>query len=558
MKKVYLDRFIFIVLIVGFPLVALSLARAFFSGWENVFLLHACFLVVIGVMHYTHSSYNVKAAFLILIANLLSVGNMFTYQLWGSGAVGFVAAIVMCGLFFDLRYAIINAVGVLLATAYYFYWIAGLPLQLDRVIYPIDVVNQFTVLLLFVLPIVYFFSGIMSEKAATDKELEDQLDKVKRAEAAKTSFLANTSHEMRTPLNAILGAIELLDSTNLTKQQKEYLSVSQSAGKSLRRVIDDVLDMVRIEAGETEIAPSWFNPNTLLEDVASLFAQNAKQSGIRIKVDVGSEVPRRVYGDTDRIKQVLVNLMSNALKFTQQGNVTTSLQYLKANNVFRFTVTDTGIGIPKEIGDDVFDVFSQVDSSIGRKHQGSGLGLAISRHLVFAMKGQIDYQSKPNEGSSFWFDLHLDSDDRPEESINDKAPEVPESAIQLLSERAFHVLLAEDSTANSFILRTYLEMAGHSVDLASNGIEALALAERSSYDAILMDLSMPEMDGLEATRILRTNGGENQDTPIIALTAHVLKEIRAECIEAGMTNFLAKPVSKENLLMALEQSIPAN
>ena len=269
--------------------------------------------------------------------------------------------------------------------------------------------------------------------------------------------------------------------------------------------------------------------------------------------------------------------MGNALKFTEQGTITATLEKLGQGSTYRFTVTDTGIGIPKDRSDDLFEAFTQIDSSLGRKHQGSGLGLAICRHLAQAMGGEIDYQSSKGAGTSFWFDLDFDSEDSVESPIRTTysdtisryfdsrdrskapsggpAPDATASSNESIPDKAYRVLLAEDSEANSYILQAYLEIAGHTVDRASNGVEALKLAETTPYDAILMDISMPEMDGLEATRRLRSSAGENQDTLVIALTAHVQKEIREECIEAGMNDFLAKPVSRDQLLETLDQLI---
>ena len=557
LNKKYLDRTIFYLFLISCPITALSVSRYFFSGWELVYFRDIFLTLWLATLYYTASPYNVKALSLIFIFNSISVGNIYAYQMWGTGGIGFLIATIFCWLFFNRKYAILNMIAIALFGFYYFNWVASFPLQLDRTLTPIDVALQFAALFFLLYPCIDFLDEIKAERKTADNELKDQLERVKRAEAAKTNFLANMSHEMRTPLNAILGGIELLDSTSLKKQQQEFIRVSQTAGKSLKRVIDDVLDMARIEAGGVRIKPNWFISTALIDDVVSLFTHDARQAETSIEANIDPDVPRWLYGDTGRIKQVLFNLMSNAIKFTEQGKVTASLQCLEADNTFRFTVTDTGIGIPKAIGDNVFEAFSQVDSSLVRKQQGSGLGLAISKHLVFAMKGKINYQSKPNEGTSFWFDLHLDSAQHRESPINAKASEAPETFFEALPEDAYRLLLAEDSTANSFILRTYLETVGHEVDLASNGLEALALAQKFSYDAILMDLSMPEMDGLEATKILRAKEGVNRDTPIIALTAHVLKEIREQCVEAGMTNFLTKPVSKEKLLETLDHSVAA-
>jgi len=320
-------------------------------------------------------------------------------------------------------------------------------------------------------------------------------------------------------------------------------------------VIDDVLDIERMRAGALEIEPAWFNSTSLLEEVAIVFEHNAKEAGLHLEVNIGPNVARWLYGDAGKVHQILYNLVGNALKFTEQGTITATLEKLGRGSTYRFTVTDTGIGIPKDRSDDLFEAFTQIDSSLGRKHQGSGLGLAICRHLAQAMGGEIDYQSSQGKGTSFWFDLDFDSRDSIESPSGGAAPSAAVPASESIPDKAYRVLLAEDSETNSYILQAYLEIAGHTVDSASNGVEALKLAETTPYDAILMDISMPEMDGLEATRRLRSSAGENQDTLVIALTAHVQKEIREQCTEAGMNDFLAKPVSRDQLLEKLDQLI---
>ncbi|MDA7755168.1 ATP-binding protein [Pseudomonadales bacterium] len=518
-----------------------------------------------------------KAVFLIATYNLIATGNLVTFHMWGFSSAGYAIGIFLCWLFYDVRLAILNWLTIILIIIFHYVGETGIPHEFTQTVTTLDVIVQILALAVFLMPIILAMNESRVQQAEAEAKQHEQYEKMKQAEASKTAFLANMSHEIRTPLNATLGSIELLQNTELTEQQLQYINISKTSGKWLRHVIDDVLDMERIEAGALEIEPAWFNSANLLEEVAIVFDHNAKEAGLHLEVNIGPDVARWLYGDAARVHQILYNLVGNALKFTEQGKITATLEKLGQGSTYRFTVTDTGIGIPKDRSDDLFEAFTQIDSSLGRKHQGSGLGLAICRKLVQAMGGEIDYQSSQGAGTSFWFDLDFDSEDSVESPIRatysdtishyfdsrdrSKAPSggaAPNATARFnesIPDKAYRVLLAEDSEANSYILQAYLEIAGHTVDRASNGVEALKLAETTPYDAILMDISMPEVDGLEATRRLRSSAGENQNTLVIALTAHVQKEIREQCTEAGMNDFLAKPVSRDQLLETLDQLI---
>ena len=541
-------------LIAASPVCIWSASRFFISGWEPIYALHLAFIPIMAITYFGAFSFAIKATVVIMIFNTVALGNLFTFYMWGLGSGGFLIATTFCWLFFGARYAILNMVTATLVGLSYF-WFLELPLRLELVITFADVTVQFAALALFTYPIIAALNHFKLQQAEAEAKQQEQYEKMKQAEASKTAFLANMSHEIRTPLNATLGSIELLQNTELTEQQLKYINISKTSGKWLRHVIDDVLDIERMRAGALEIEPAWFNSTSLLEEVAIVFEHNAKEAGLHLEVNIGPNVARWLYGDAGKVHQILYNLVGNALKFTEQGTITATLEKLGRGSTYRFTVTDTGIGIPKDRSDDLFEAFTQIDSSLGRKHQGSGLGLAICRHLAQAMGGEIDYQSSQGKGTSFWFDLDFDSRDSIESPSGGAAPSAAVPASESIPDKAYRVLLAEDSETNSYILQAYLEIAGHTVDSASNGVEALKLAETTPYDAILMDISMPEMDGLEATRRLRSSAGENQNTLVIALTAHVQKEIREQCTEAGMNDFLAKPVSRDQLLEKLDQLI---
>ena len=576
-KEIYITRLLYFMLLISFPTVLMSVSRAFFTGWEHLYAMHLAFIPLFALALYGNFSFRVKATILIAVFNLAGFGNMFNYSMWGMGATCFLYGILLSLFTFGLRGAILNILALALLGYFYFFETLGVPTLVNLSIGTFDVLMQFAVFTVLLIPMLVVISEAESDRLEAETKLKNQYEKMKVAEASKATFLANMSHEIRTPLNATLGSIELLQNTELTEQQLQYINISKTSGKWLRHVIDDVLDMERIEAGALEIEPAWFNSANLLEEVAIVFEHSAKEAGLHLEVNIGPDVARWLYGDAARVHQILYNLVGNALKFTEQGTITATLEKLGQGSTYRFTVTDTGIGIPKDRSDDLFEAFTQIDSSLGRKHQGSGLGLAICRKLVQAMGGEIDYQSSQGAGTSFWFDLDFDSEDSVESPIRatysdtishyfdsqdrSKAPSggaAPDATARFnesIPDKAYRVLLAEDSEANRFILQAYLEIAGHTVDRASNGVEALKLAETTPYDAILMDISMPEMDGLEATRRLRSSAGENQNTLVIALTAHVQKEIREECTEAGMNDFLAKPVSRDQLLVKLDQLI---
>ena len=554
-KHELINKTLYIFLLLAVPICLASVSRYFISGWEHVYGLHLVILLLAALLHFCKAPFHMKAVFLIGAYNLMAMGNLVAFNMWGLSSSGFAIGILLCWICYDMRAVFLNLAVVAYAIIYHFSLLTGTPYEISLAVTWLDVLVQLSGLVACLMPILVALNEGKLQLAEAEAKQRKQYEEIKHAEASKTTFLANTNHEIRTPLNATLGAIALLEETELTEQQQKYLRISQTSSKWLRRVIDDILDMERIEAGALEIEPSWFESTTLLEEVAIVFENIATEGGTSLKVHIQPGVPRWLYGDAGRVQQVLYNLVGNALKFTEGGRVIATLEKLGLGSTYRFTVTDTGIGIPEDTGGEVFEAFTQIDSSLGRNHQGSGLGLAICRHLVQAMGGEIDYQSKLGKGSSFWFDLDFDGRDFVESSSDEITSGVAVRSRVSLPEKTYRVLLAEDSDANRFILQAYLEIAGHQVDSASNGVEALKLAETSRYDAILMDISMPEMDGLETTRRVRASAGENTGTPIIALTAHVQKEIREQCTEAGMNDFLTKPVSRDQLLEVLDQLI---
>jgi signal transduction histidine kinase/FixJ family two-component response regulator len=353
----------------------------------------------------------------------------------------------------------------------------------------------------------------------------------------KGEFLANMSHEMRTPLNGVLGltnlALELSDQPEVVA----HLSTVQFSAKLLLSLINDILDLAKIEAGMMEIVPVAFAPRILLQEVRSIFDPDARSKNLRLEVAVAESVPEWLHADDSRLRQVLVNLIGNALKFTQAGGVTVSLWH--DGSKLRCSVVDTGIGIAPAQHAKVFDVFRQVDGSTSRRYGGSGLGLAISQKLVQSMAGSINLESEPDQGSTFSFAI--------------VAPETAAPPARLLPKkevavRPLRILVAEDNKVNQILLLALLRKRGHDAVVANNGREALEAYSREYFDLLLMDIQMPEMDGIEAVRRIRRAEESTQTRiPVVAVTARVMVGDRDEIMAAGMDDYLEKPIKNDQL-----------
>ncbi|MBJ7416246.1 MAG: response regulator [Niveispirillum sp.] len=364
------------------------------------------------------------------------------------------------------------------------------------------------------------------------------------AERAKSAFLANMSHEIRTPLNAIIGFADLLrDEQAPVAEREKWLSLQMEASRALVAIVDDILDLSKIEAGRLELEMGPLDPAALAESCVALLTPRAADKGLSIRTEISDDLPQWVLGDVARLRQVLLNLLSNAVKFTSEGQVVLSV--MRTGVQMRFTVTDTGMGIPADRLRHLFMPFMQLDASVTRRFGGTGLGLAITRRLVEAMEGRITVESQSGVGSRFEITLPL--------AIAAAPPVEPEPAAvaALPSYRPLSILLAEDVFANQMLVRTILEKAGHRVNVVENGAEAVEDVTRGNgtYDLVLMDVQMPILDGMEATRRIRQAGYDS--LPILALTANVLKEEREACLEAGMNGHIAKPVSPQALNQAI-------
>lgn len=379
-----------------------------------------------------------------------------------------------------------------------------------------------------------------------------------RASNAKSDFLASMSHEIRTPLNSILGMTELMEETKLTEDQREYIEVLRNSGKALFNIINDILDFSRIEAGKLEIDNHPFSLTNVIDETLSLFFLRAKNKGIRLDSEISPNLSSSVYGDPIRIQQVLINLLGNAIKFTQEGSISVSvyqdfdLEYHK--EILVIEVKDTGMGIPPEKLEKIFESFTQVDSSTTRQFGGTGLGLAISKKLTELMGGRIFLTSQLSKGSTFIIKLpYLPYIDNVHLMVTSwEGIEVPEPE----NFPKLKILLTEDSPENVFLVQSFLRKYPIEIDVAENGQIALDKTEQTKYDLVLMDMQMPIMDGNDAIlrireRELKKHTKTKDSLPIIALTANVAKEDISKSFEAGCNSYLTKPVKKMDLLRLL-------
>jgi PAS domain S-box-containing protein len=403
---------------------------------------------------------------------------------------------------------------------------------------------------------VFSFRDI-SDKIRRERELIEARDQAARASEAKSAFLAAMSHEIRTPMNGILGMTELALDTALAPLQREYIEAAHHSAESLLAILNDILDFSKIEAGRMELESTRFDLRELLRDAVRILLPRAAGQGLDLVLDIHPDLPDRVEGDPVRLRQILLNLLSNAVKFTQHGRVVLNAGFEPAASGeeigLTFCVRDTGIGIAPHHMDTIFDSFTQADYSITRRFGGTGLGLAISRRLVEAMNGRIWVESELGRGSAFHFTARLRVSKEGPGKIAEADAEIDTGAGIPSSMAGLRILVAEDNPVNQKIAAIMLGRAGHLCISAKDGRETLEVWENGGIDLILMDVNMPEMDGVEATRFIRRREQDfGAHVPIVALTANAMVQDRQTYLDAGMDGYLSKPFRFDELLAVMQ------
>lgn len=385
-----------------------------------------------------------------------------------------------------------------------------------------------------------------------EAQLKEFQDKTDEANHLKSMFLVNISHEIRTPMNGIIGMYNVLKQTNLTEEQQEFLDIINISGNNLITIIDDILDLSRIEAGQLQLEDHNFNLSDEINSVIDLLELKAKGKGIKLYTTINRLIPNAYIGDNTRLRQIIINLTNNAIKYTKEGSVTIKIDtesIQKDHCLLKFYIIDTGIGISKKEQEKLFRAFSQIDSTTTRKYGGTGLGLAIAKNLSSLMGGDIGVESTEGKGSTFWFTAKINRN----LAISDLVPDEKIKKEKL--SKSLSILLVEDNLLNQKFAIATVRKEGHKIDIAENGKIALDLFKKNKYDLILMDIQMPVMDGIEATKEIRKiemAAKIKEQIKIIAITAYVMEKDRSMCLGAGMNEYLAKPFKPSELVNLID------
>lgn len=397
-----------------------------------------------------------------------------------------------------------------------------------------------------------------------EKQLVDAKILAEESNQAKSEFLANMSHEIRTPMNTVIGMLSLVEETSLTNEQKEYIELVQSASNHLLSIINDILDLSKIEAGKVQFVDKEFDLRHSVKEVVESFKANADKKGLNLNFDINETIPSKVSGDSSHLKRILYNIIGNAIKFTHQGSCTITIkpeltgakfQIKNGKFIIIFTIEDTGIGIAEEKLPNIFDSFSQAHSITKRHYEGTGLGLAITKQLVEKMGGKIWVESKEHRGSSFSFSIQFKE---ASVQIDNNAEQGKLHLNFPVSDcESLNILVAEDNELNQKLITRLLKSRGHKSIVSENGLEAIEALQKEKFDLILMDIQMPEMDGIQATEHIRADksGDYNPKIPIVAVTAYAFNEDRERCFRAGMDDFIPKPINNAKLNSVLDDVI---